>query len=73
MFGVGDDRDDIFDTTDNDNRDDAVNKKSVDNQEDTVDAMEDNGGDSETNKMLHLDRFRFFVGLFDPDLPFFFP
>ncbi len=47
-------------------------KKSIDNQEDTVDVMEDNRDNSETNETLPSDRFRFFVGLFDPDLPFFF-
>ena len=72
MFNVIDDRDDIFDATDNNDGDDAADKKSVDDQEDTVDAVEDNRDDSETNKTLPLDRFRFFVGLFDPDLPFFF-
>jgi hypothetical protein len=72
MFNIVDDRDDIFDTTDNNDGDDAANKNSLDNQKDTVNAVEDNGDDSETNKMLSLDGFCFFVGLFDPDLPFFF-
>ena len=72
MFDVVDDRDDIFDTTDNEDGDDAADKKSVDDQENTVKAVEDNRDDSETNKMLPLDGFCFFVGLFDPDLPFFF-
>jgi hypothetical protein len=71
MFDVVDDRDDVFDATDNDNRDDAADKKSVDDQEDTVDAVEDNRDNLETNKMLPSDGFHFFVGLFDPDLPFF--
>ena len=71
MFDVVNDRDEVFNTTDNNDGDDA-DKKSVNNQEDTVDAVEDNRDDSETNKTLPLDRFRFFVGLFDPDLPFFF-
>ncbi len=72
MFDVDDNRDAIFDTTDNKDGDDAANKRSNDDQEDTVDAVKDNGDDSETKKMLPLDRFRFFVGLFDPELPFFF-
>ncbi len=72
MFDVVNDRDDVFDTTDNNNRDDAAIKNSVDNQEDTVNAVEDNGDDLETNEMLPLYRFCFFVGLFDSDLPFFF-
>jgi hypothetical protein len=72
MFDNVEDRDDVFDTTDNDDRDDAANKKSVNNQKDTVNAMEDNGDDLETNKTLPLDRFCFFVRLFNPDLPFFF-
>ncbi len=72
MFDVVDNRDDVFNTRDNNDRDDAANKKSVNNQEDTVDVVEGNGDDSETNTMLPLDRFRFFVGLFKPDLPFFF-
>jgi hypothetical protein len=72
MFNVVSNRDDVFDTTDNNDRDDAANKKSVDNQEDTVNAVEDNGDDLETNKTLPLDGFRFVVGLFKPDLPFFF-
>ncbi len=72
MFDILDDRDDIFHTTDNNDRDDAAKKKSVDDQGDTVDAVEDNGDDLETNEMLPLDGFRFFVGLFYPDLLFFF-
>ncbi len=72
MFDIVNDRDDVFDTTDNNNGDDMADEKSVDNWEDTVDAVEDNGDDLETNKTLPLDGFRFFVGLFDPDLPFFF-
>ncbi len=72
MFNVVNSKDDIFITTDNNDRDDAADKKSVDNQQDTVDAVEDNGDDSETNNTLPLDGFRYFVGLFDPDLPFFF-
>ncbi len=72
MFDVVDNRDDVFDATDNDDGDDMANKKSVDNQEDTINAVEDNGDDSETNKTLPLDGFRFVVGLFDPVLPFFF-
>ncbi len=72
MFDVVNDRDDVFDTTDNDDGDDAANKKPVNDWEDTVDAVEDNGDDSETNEMLPLDGFHFFVELFDPDLPFFF-
>jgi hypothetical protein len=72
MFDVINDRDDIFEATDNNDGDDAADKNSVDNQENTVDALEDNRDDLETNKMLPLDKFCFFVGLFDPDLPFFF-
>jgi hypothetical protein len=72
MFNVINDSDDVFDTTDNNDRDDTANKKSIDDQEDTVNAVEDNGEDSETNKTLPSDGFHFFVGLFDPDLPFFF-
>jgi hypothetical protein len=72
MFDVINNRDDVFDTTDNDDEDDLADKKSVNNQEDTVNAVEDNGDDSETNKTLPLDGFRSFVGLFNPDLPFFF-
>ncbi len=72
MFYIVADRDHVFDITDNDNGDDAVDKKSVDDQEDTVYAVEDNGDDSETNKMLPLNRFCYFVGLFNPDLLFFF-
>jgi hypothetical protein len=34
MFNVANDRDDVFNATDNNNRDDAANKKSVDDQED---------------------------------------
>jgi hypothetical protein len=34
--------------------------------------VEDNRDDLETNKTLPFDGFRFFVGLFNPDLPFFF-
>jgi hypothetical protein len=62
----------FFNATDNNDGDDAADKKSVDDREDTVNAVEDNGDNSETNKMLPSDGFRFFVGLFDPDLPFFF-
>jgi hypothetical protein len=72
MFDVVDDRDDVFVATDNDDGNDAANKKSVDNQENTIDAVEDNGDDLETKETLPLDRFRFFVGLFSPDSPFFF-
>jgi hypothetical protein len=72
MFDIVNNRHNIFNATDNNNRDDAADKKSVNNQEDTVDAMEDNGDNSETNETLPLDGFHFFVGLFDPDLPFFF-
>jgi hypothetical protein len=49
MFVVVNNRDDVFDTTDNGDRDDAANKNSVDHQEDTVDAVEDNGDNLETN------------------------
>jgi hypothetical protein len=72
MFDVVDDRDDIFDATDNYDGDDAANKKFINNQEDTVNAVGDNGDDSETNKILPSDGFLFFVGIFDPDLLFFF-
>jgi hypothetical protein len=72
MFDMVNDRDDVFDATDNNNRDDVTHKKSVDEQEDTLDALKDNRDDSKTNKTLPLDRFHFVVGLFDPDLPFFF-
>ncbi len=72
MFNIVDDRDDIFDATDNNNGDDAANKKSVDDQEDAVNAVEDNGDNLETNKTLPSEGFRFFVGLFNPDLKFFF-
>ncbi len=72
MFDVVDDRDDIFNTTDNDNGDDAADKTFANNWEDTVDVVEDNRDDLETNKTLPFDGFRFFVGLFNPDLPFFF-
>jgi hypothetical protein len=72
MFDILANRGEIFDATDNNNRDDTADKKSVNNQEDTVDAVEENGDDSETNKMLPSDGFRFFVALFYPDLPFFF-
>jgi hypothetical protein len=72
MFNVVDDRDDVFDTIDNDNGDDAADKKFVNDQEDTVNAVEDNGDNSEINKTSPLDGFHFFVGLFDPELPFFF-
>ena len=72
MFNVVDDRDDVFDETDNNNGDGAADKKSVNNREDTVNAVEDNGDNLETNKTLPLDRFHFFVGSFDTDLPFFF-
>jgi hypothetical protein len=34
--------------------------------------VEDNRDDLEINKTLPLDGFCFVVGLFDPDLPFFF-
>ncbi len=71
MFNVVDNRDNVFDATDNDDGDDAADKKSVDNREDTVNAV-DNGDNSKTNKTFPLDGFCFFVGLFDPDLPFFF-
>ncbi len=71
MLVVVNDRDDVFNTTDNKDGDDAADKKSIDDQEDTVNVVEDNGDDLETNKTLPLDGFRFFVGLFDPDLPFF--
>jgi hypothetical protein len=74
MFDVINDRDDVLDATDNNNGDDAADKKSVKNWLDTVNAVEDNRDDSETNKTLpFLDGFRFFVGLFNPDLQFFFP
>ncbi len=72
MFNVVNDRDDFFDATDNNDGDDTADKKSVGGQEDTVDAVEDNGDDLETNDTLPLDGVRFFVGLFNPDLPFFF-
>jgi hypothetical protein len=72
MFDVVNDRDEVFNTTDNNDGDDAANKKTVDDWEDTVNVVEDNGDNLETNKTLPLDGFRFFVGLFDPDLPFFF-
>jgi hypothetical protein len=71
MFDIVDNRDDVLDATDNNDRDDVANKRSVDDQEDTVNVVEDNGDDLETNKTLPLDGVRFFVGLFDPDLPFF--
>jgi hypothetical protein len=61
MFDIVDDRDDVFDTIDNNNGDDAANKKSVDDQEDTVDLVKDNGDDSETNKTLPLDGFHFLL------------
>jgi hypothetical protein len=38
MFDILDDRDDIFDVTDNDNGDDVADKKSVNDQEDTANA-----------------------------------
>jgi hypothetical protein len=60
MFDIVNNRDDVFDATDNNNGDDAADKKSVDNQEDTVDAVEYNGDDLETNKTLPSDRFCFF-------------
>ncbi len=72
MFNIVNSRDDVFITTDNNDGDGAADKKSVDNQQDTVNAVEDNGDDSETNNTLPLDGFHYFVGLFDPDLPFFF-
>jgi hypothetical protein len=59
MFDVVDDKDDIFDTADNNDRDDA-DKKSVNNQEDTVNAVEDNGEDSNTVEKTTLDVVRFF-------------
>jgi hypothetical protein len=67
MFDAVDNRDDVFNTTDNNNRGDAANRKSINDHEDTVDAVEDNRHDSETNKTLPSNRFCFFVGLFNPD------
>jgi hypothetical protein len=61
MFNLIDNRDDVFEATDNNDRDNAANKKSVDNQEDTVNPVEDNGDNSETNKTLPLDGFRFLL------------
>ncbi len=54
MFNVVDDRDDVFNTTDNDEGDDAADKMSIDDQEDTVDAVDDNRDNLETNKKLPL-------------------
>jgi hypothetical protein len=71
-FDVVNDRDEVFNATEDDDGDYKADKKSIDNQEDTVDVVEDNGDNLETNKKLPLDGFRFFVGLFNPDLPFFF-
>jgi hypothetical protein len=62
MFDVINKRDDVLDAADNDNQDDA-NKKSIDNQEDTFDAVEDDGDNSNTNKMTPLDGFGFFLTL----------
>jgi hypothetical protein len=72
MFDFVNDIDDVFDTTDNKDGDDTADKKSIDNQEDTVDAVEDNGDNLKTNKMLPSDGFCLFVRLFNPDLLFFF-
>jgi hypothetical protein len=59
MFNVINERDNVLDTADNDNGDDA-NKKSIDDQEDMFDAVEDNGDNSDTNKMTTLVGFSFF-------------
>jgi hypothetical protein len=71
MFDMVDNKDDIFNTADNDNGDDA-DKKSINNQEDTVDAVEDNGDDSNTVKKTtsEIDRF-FFESLALTYRPFF--
>jgi hypothetical protein len=62
MFDVVDDKDDVFDTADNDGGDDAE-KRSADNQEDTVNAVEDNGDNSNTVEKTTLDIFLFFLNL----------
>ncbi len=59
MFDMVDDKDDVFNTADNNDGDDA-DKKSVNNQEDTVDAVEDNGNDSNTIEKTTSDIVRFF-------------
>jgi hypothetical protein len=61
MFDVVEDRDDVFNATDNNDRDDLANKKSVNNQEDTVDVVEDNGDDLETNETLPSEGFHFLL------------
>ena len=61
MFNVVNDREDDFDTTDNNKGDDPTNKKYVNNQEDTVNAVEDNGDDLESNKTLPSDGFHFLL------------
>jgi hypothetical protein len=72
MFDVVDRRDNVFNATDNNNGDDLANKKSVNNQENTVNAVEDNEDDSKpTESFLWTDSI-FFVGLFNPHLPFFY-
>jgi hypothetical protein len=59
MIDVVDNKDDVFNTADNDNGDDT-DKKSVDDQEDTVDAVEDNGDDLNTVEKTTSDVVHFF-------------
>ncbi len=70
MFKVVNDKDDDFDTADNDDGNGAK-KRSVDDQEDTVKGVENNGDDSTTNEPTTGDTVRFFFGVFDADLPTF--
>ena len=59
MIDVVDNKDDVFNTADNNDGDDA-DKKSVNDQEDTVDAVEDNGDNSNTIEKTTLDVVRYF-------------
>jgi hypothetical protein len=71
MIDVVEDKDDVFNTANNNDGDDA-DKKSVNNQEDTVDAVEDNGEDLNTDEKMTSDVVRFFFRILGHDLPSFF-
>jgi hypothetical protein len=70
IFDVNDKRDDVLNAADIDDGDN-IDKKFVDEQEDTFNAMEDNGDDSDTNKIAPTDGFGI-LQCFNADLPFFF-
>ncbi len=62
MFDVVDKRDDVLDAADN-NKDNDANKKSINDEKNTFNAVENDRDDSDTNKMMPLDGFGFFLTL----------